>query len=838
MIKRIIDRDGAYFPPYGEPTGKAFCRLMSRMAIKPTDALYDVIPESIIPMTIGDNGYTGKIDSYTYDYSLDKYKFHVVDFNEDRYTVSHHCYLFLGMRVFYVDDITDNLLTINATESDDFYGLIRTAEEKGLIAENKPIDGSIWAVNFENQLPEIEYRCEWNTYSLKTNKIRDKEFSKLDIKIRKSRDKSKKTNWRVLPNTTGITTSAGNKKFKLTPLTGIAMTDLPSVYSPRCIEFDIHEDNGGSLGDKLFKLRLFFEIYGIAFNHLSRFKPHSKQVWASQEYENWNVSYYIKDSSNFDREGYYDGEDFGETGQESTYETPKKVFLFRLKPVMEFALYFDESVNYFIQALQYKNFKHTGNSSKLCGNTGANRITITGSDPFTVTDSIGTELQVAMDAGDFKIGDVFKDITNIKYGIITDIDYVADNITVEGGDLGASANVEWAIHESYDRIDKFCSYACACTWSDYSVARRVYKDLKAKSERYMGYYGRDGSLTGGATICKTIKDYSDIMFVPGILNKEILLESTGGDHVRKVVIADVGEAIKFKFDRILAFAGEDSVDNDNSIFMFLKNYAPKKLHINGIDIISHYIESPYLLGIALPSDIRKIWMEEDTSNIYFGITAAGDTTLSDEINSTVTTIPVVSTTGFPSEGDIYIDGEKIHYTSKDTINLYGATRGVINRKHDNAEPVYLVHNLLLRPVLLGSLTVDLTIDEITTLQVTKSEYFTLPDNKPYDGSDTGFIVVNDEIIEVDWSNYSEEYIFTLPSNPRGKRGTEAKDHSVNTPVYIFDYLLAGDLIRPSGYNVDYSDDYKARITLNRVGRNEPDAANSLRVYIVRTRWNL
>ena len=51
------------------------------------------------------------------------------------------------------------------------------------------------------------------------------------------------------------------------------------------------------------------------------------------------------------------------------------------------------------------------------------------------------------------------------------------------------------------------------------------------------------------------------------------------------------------------------------------------------------------------------------------------TNLSAGVNNAVTTIPVASTTGFPATGGVVIDTEVIFYTSLDSTNFYGCTRG-------------------------------------------------------------------------------------------------------------------------------------------------------------------
>ena len=60
---------------------------------------------------------------------------------------------------------------------------------------------------------------------------------------------------------------------------------------------------------------------------------------------------------------------------------------------------------------------------------------------------------------------------------------------------------------------------------------------------------------------------------------------------------------------------------------------------------------------------------------YFGL---GRTTLGQDIDSTVTTIPVRTTQGFPSSGTVYIDNELISYTGLTANSLTGVTRGAMN----------------------------------------------------------------------------------------------------------------------------------------------------------------
>jgi len=78
-----------------------------------------------------------------------------------------------------------------------------------------------------------------------------------------------------------------------------------------------------------------------------------------------------------------------------------------------------------------------------------------------------------------------------------------------------------------------------------------------------------------------------------------------------------------------------------------------------------------------------------TDQLHTGVNNLA-TSLSSAINSVVTTIPVASTTGFPSVGAITIDSERISYTSINPTQFLGCTRGfggTIAVSHLNAKPV-------------------------------------------------------------------------------------------------------------------------------------------------------
>jgi len=82
--------------------------------------------------------------------------------------------------------------------------------------------------------------------------------------------------------------------------------------------------------------------------------------------------------------------------------------------------------------------------------------------------------------------------------------------------------------------------------------------------------------------------------------------------------------------------------------------------------------------------------EQDTSP-YAEFEDLSYTTLSSSINSSVTTIPVVSTSGFRSVGVVRINNEIISYTGKTTTSFTGCTRGdfgTSNASHNSGDYVH------------------------------------------------------------------------------------------------------------------------------------------------------
>ena len=71
----------------------------------------------------------------------------------------------------------------------------------------------------------------------------------------------------------------------------------------------------------------------------------------------------------------------------------------------------------------------------------------------------------------------------------------------------------------------------------------------------------------------------------------------------------------------------------------------------------------------------EFWVVGGLTAIYAYDNTGSSTTLNGDINSSVTTITVTSTTGFESVGTITIGEENITYTGKTTHTLTGCTRG-------------------------------------------------------------------------------------------------------------------------------------------------------------------
>ena len=93
----------------------------------------------------------------------------------------------------------------------------------------------------------------------------------------------------------------------------------------------------------------------------------------------------------------------------------------------------------------------------------------------------------------------------------------------------------------------------------------------------------------------------------------------------------------------------------------------------------------------------------------------GSTTLTSNIDDSVTTIPVDSTTGFKSAGELRIGTEIISYTSTDATNFLGATRGAFGTtavSHLNNDAV--LEREVVKAVDIND-TFDALVDKVQTL---------------------------------------------------------------------------------------------------------------------------
>lgn len=80
-------------------------------------------------------------------------------------------------------------------------------------------------------------------------------------------------------------------------------------------------------------------------------------------------------------------------------------------------------------------------------------------------------------------------------------------------------------------------------------------------------------------------------------------------------------------------------------------------------------------GSASAAPVWNTLLPSDINTQYGAFHYDYTTTLSDNINQNVTTIPVVSTTGFSSTGSIIIENEVITYTGVTPTSFTGCTRG-------------------------------------------------------------------------------------------------------------------------------------------------------------------
>jgi len=768
MIKRIVDKRGGYYTPEGAPEGTDFFRLMSKIAVMEGDKLQDVCCD-LSPRSSLANKYIGEITSYDYDYEEDRYKFAINISNSDNIVAGYEYYIFIGARIFRIDDIAidDSYAYIDTTTETGFYSLMRTSEDKGLIAEGQSIEGTIWATA-AGVTPVIEYEAAWPASP--------------DVKII---DGSKLTTipstiWRELEETTGVITKARNSSFVLNFLTGVASISNDSIYAPNYIEFIA--DIASSVK---FKLRIYMNISDMVFTQLSKYRINLNQKWAAM-----GTPYLNKYPESYDAIAYYDAEDFAPIDIDpNEYNTPENIYLYRINLSLIIGLIFAEPVLYNITDYGYHDFS------------------------------------------DYDLIEKYASWAWCYGGVMSP----GDNAMATVNSLESSGDPDWDAYNDY------------------------------------GYYGRNAysdTEDGIATIMMAAIDFESPLWVPGLIGKEVLSENpeevyvydddgiirvamvlleTGGtdeeseqllapNYVNTVEISEFNKNIRFKFSNCKPFPGMDAVA-DNNTKIFLINRAINDTYISDITIISKYIESPFLL--SLDEIDRKLWVAEDIEGeVFFNIVVNGETALSEDIGSSDESITVADASLLPASGVIYIDGERISYDAIDAKTLTGAKRGDIPRSHLSGARVTGLNNMLYRKYLLGSLTAAID-DETATMTITEDGDFILPARMPYTDDETarerrGYIVIDEEIIDIGWGEYGEVITFTTAL--RGRRGTAAASHNVYALVYIYEYIDAGELIRKVDYRVDYSDQYKPEIILKKAGANEIDVNNSLRVYYVRVQW--
>jgi alpha-tubulin suppressor-like RCC1 family protein len=170
------------------------------------------------------------------------------------------------------------------------------------------------------------------------------------------------------------------------------------------------------------------------------------------------------------------------------------------------------------------------------------------------------------------------------------------------------------------------------------------------------------------------------------------------------------------------------------------------------------------------------------------------TTLTAAITSSSTSLPVVSTLGFPATGTVVIDGEVIFYSTKTTTSFGGLTRGF-------ASSVAAAHNIYsvvaaspLNSALQSQLTVALTSSS-TTATVTSTVGF----------PSSGAIQIESEAI-----GYTGKTATTFTGLIRGYNNSTAAAHIVGVPVMLNDEGLSQDKV---SWDFAYNDWIAATVTM-------------------------
>ena len=342
MIKRIIDKSGNYYEGMATPTGTEFCRIMQAIAVKNKDKLYDVFPESVDPLNTGDNLYRGKINGYQYNTDDDVYEFLVEEMVN--YVDSEALHLFIGMRLYTISGYSQYDEYVRVADADDsLYLLMKDAENEGNLTSVK---GTIWG-EYAGEII-MDYKANWSTQSKK--EVLKDEFRKTGIK---DSDNNPIDTWKVLKKTTGMELTAGEDSAIIIPQTGIAMIEGKSKFAPYYVSMDFHDI---TLGAKQFTMRIYLGTTDINLESLPEYTTEPEQYWACVTSVELQLPfrYTIKYQDRFSENTYYDGDDFLDSDP-SSFRTPEKIRLFRMKPQLKIPLIFTEAKGYKIKQYGYYN---------------------------------------------------------------------------------------------------------------------------------------------------------------------------------------------------------------------------------------------------------------------------------------------------------------------------------------------------------------------------------------------------------------------------------------------------------------------------------------------------
>lgn len=382
------------------------------------------------------------------------------------------------------------------------------------------------------------------------------------------------------------------------------------------------------------------------------------------------------------------------------------------------------------------------------------------------------------------------------------------------------------------QIEKFGSFACCSKKSYLNTA--IDREFRSYYYRHMGYYGRDASFTGGSTNCATPVDFAEDIFIPGNIKKTVLSKRTDGNK-QNINVEETGNKIKFNFRDIIAFEGEDAVvDENNHIRQYLLNRAAKSVTIINIDIFNIYIES-----IKLWDDSKTIKATNDENIGLFYDDGEDYTHLIDTDYIPNDSLYVVGdVTDFAEPGIIYINGEEraeyetLAYAFNDDRTSIGL-KNDMDRKYYEGEEVEFALVPMYREEKCGEVeSIEESSIVVSMDDIDLSDYGYTAEN------DEGVIAIGNEFIYFETYTDEEDGTYTFNNVERGYRGTNEATHSVGDDVYLYEYLMLGDnFMREDNYSIDYTGDYKAKITLDKASYDEEDVGESKRAYYVEVTWS-